>query len=48
MGTMNAGQASAEKAEFSLPAKYADAQTSGEKRTVSATETNDFKFDLTE
>ncbi len=48
MGTMNAGQASAEKPEFSLPAKYADAKTSGEKRTVSATETNDFKFDLTE
>lgn len=48
MGTMNAGQASVEKPELVLPSKYADAKTSGEKRTVSATETNDFKFDLTE
>ena len=48
MGTMNAGKSADSKPDFVLPAKYADAKTSKEKRTVSATDTNDFKFDLTE
>ena len=48
MGTMGAGKSAETMPEMELPAKYADAKTSGEKRTVSASETNDFKFDLTE
>ena len=48
MGTMTAGKTSESKPELVLPAKYADAKTSNEKRTVSATDVNDFKFDLTE
>jgi len=49
MGTMNAEKSSeTNKPKMELPARYADAKTSGEKRTVSAADTNDFKFDLTE
>lgn len=48
MGMVKDGKAAEIKPELVLPAKYADAKTSGEKRTVSATDTNDFKFDLTE
>ncbi len=33
-------------AKMVLPAKYADAKTSGETRTVAAGDSNDFKFDL--
>ena len=48
MGTMTAGKTAEFKPELVLPAKYADAKTSKEKRTVSATDVNDFTFDLTE
>lgn len=48
MGTMSSGKTSEVKPELVLPAKYADAKTSGEKRTVSASDANDFKFELTE
>ena len=50
MGTVNAGQKQAAEAKpnYALPAKYADAKTSGEKRTVSSVDSNDFKLDLTE
>jgi hypothetical protein len=46
IGAMSSGKTSEMKPEMVLPEKYADAKTSGEKRTVSATEANDFKFDL--
>jgi hypothetical protein len=36
------------KAELDLPARYADAKTSGEKRTVVKGDVNDFKFELTD
>ncbi|MDA1229955.1 MAG: hypothetical protein O2856_04205 [Planctomycetota bacterium] len=48
MGMAKDGKAAEVKPDLVLPAKYADAKTSGEKRTVSTTESNDFKFDLTE
>ena len=49
MGTVNAEKSSeTNNLKMELPTKYADAKTSGEKRTVSATDANDFKFDLTE
>lgn len=35
-------------AKMILPTKYADGKTSGEKRTVVAGDSNDFKFDLTD
>ena len=48
VGAMSSGKTAEQKPEMVLPAKYADAKTSGEKRTVSAADSNDFKFDLTE
>ena len=48
VGAMSSGKTAELKPELVLPGKYADAKTSGEKRTVSAADTNDFKFDLTE
>lgn len=48
IGMMSGGKMSEMKPESVLPVKYADAKTSGEKRTVSATEGNSFKFELTE
>lgn len=48
IGMMSKGKTSEIKPELVLPAKYADAKTSGEKRTVVKGEANDFKFDLAE
>lgn len=42
------GKLSDQKPEMVLPAKYADAKTSGEKRTVKKGDSNDFKLELTE
>lgn len=48
MGTINPEKTAESRPQTVLPARYADAKTSKEKRTVSATDVNDFKFDLTE
>jgi hypothetical protein len=45
---MSGGKMSDIKPQLDLPAKYADAKTSGEKRTVVKGDLNDFKFELTE
>lgn len=43
-GMMKGGDLSKAKPELVLPTKYADATTSGEKRTVVAGDVNDFKI----
>lgn len=48
VGMMAGGKMADAKPELVLPAKYADAKTSGEKRTVVKGDANNFKFELTE